>query len=82
MADAVKYLQRTLEINPRYEAAHYLLGLYFLMEGKVGEAVEHLRETVRINPGNEAARNKLEMALALQAKEKGKGTSKQGSSPN
>ncbi len=70
--EAIKYLKRALEVNPRYDLALYALGLSHSMNGNFEESVKHLQNCLKINPTLTDARNALgaiyqEMGLLDQA---------------
>ena len=70
--EAIKFLNRTLELNPRYDLALYSLGLSHSMNGNFEESVKHLQNCLKINPTLTDARNALgaiyqEMGLLDQA---------------
>lgn len=70
--EAIKYLNRTIELNPRYDLALYSLGLAHSMNGNFEESVKHLQNCLKINPTLTDARNALgaiyqEMGLLDQA---------------
>jgi len=70
--EAIRYLNRALELNPRYDLALYALGLAQSMNGKFEESVKHLQNSLKINPTLTDARNALgavyqEMGLLDQA---------------
>ncbi len=70
--EAIKFLNRTLELNPRYDLALYALGLSHSMNGNFEESVKHLQNCLKINPTLTDARNALgaiyqEMGLLDQA---------------
>jgi len=57
--EAIKYLNRALELNPRYDLALYALGLSHSMNGNFEESVKHLQNCLKINPTLSDARNAL-----------------------
>ncbi len=70
--EAIKFLNRVLEINPRYDLALYALGLSHSMNGNLEESAKHLQNCLKINPTLTDARNALgaiyqEMGLLDQA---------------
>jgi tetratricopeptide (TPR) repeat protein len=70
--EAIKYLNRALELNSRYDIALYALGLAHSMNGKLEESVKYLQDCLKINPTLTDARNALgaiyqEMGLLDQA---------------
>jgi tetratricopeptide (TPR) repeat protein len=56
---AIAYYRAALRINPRYEDAHYNLGLTQAEKGMWLEAMGSFREAVRLNPGFAEAFNEL-----------------------
>lgn len=70
--EAIKYLNRVLELNPRYDLALYALGLSHSMNGNFEESLKHLQNCLKINSTLTDARNALgaiyqEMGLLDQA---------------
>ncbi len=70
--EAIKYLNRALELNPRYDLALYALGLSHSMNGNLEESAKHLQNCLKINPTLTDAHNTLgaiyqEMGLLDQA---------------
>lgn len=70
--EAIKYLKRALELNPRYDLALYALGLSYSMNGNLEESVRYLQDCLKINPTLTDAHNALgaiyqEMGLLDQA---------------
>ncbi len=70
--EAIKFLNRTLELDPRYDLALYSLGLSHSINGNFEESVKHLQNCLKINPTLTDARNALgaiyqEMGLIDQA---------------
>jgi tetratricopeptide (TPR) repeat protein len=70
--EAIKYLNRALELNPRYDVALYALGLSHSMNGNLEESIKHLQNCLTINPTLTDAHNALgaiyqEMGLLDQA---------------
>jgi tetratricopeptide (TPR) repeat protein len=70
--EAIRYLNRALELNPRYELALYALGLSHSMNGNLKESVKYLQDCLKINPTLTDAHNALgaiyqEMGLLDQA---------------
>ncbi len=57
---AIRFFEKTIEIEPEYVEAHYNLGLSKERAGQVGEAIEHFRHALELNPQYDPA------ALALQ----------------
>lgn len=57
---AVRYFEKTIEIQPEYVEAHYNLGLSKERAGRVDEAIGHFRRALEINPQYDPA------ALALE----------------
>lgn len=58
-AEAVKYLNRSLTLDPRYYLAHNALGLAASMQGRLEEAVKHYERCLEISPAFSEARNNL-----------------------
>jgi len=72
--EAIRYLNRALELNPRYDLALYALGLSHSMNGKFEESVKYLKDCLKINATLTDARNALgavyqEMGLLDQAEQ-------------
>ena len=57
--EAIRYLKRALEINPRYDLALYALGLSYSMNGNLEESAKHLQNCLKINPTLTDAHNAL-----------------------
>lgn len=56
--EAVKYLDRALEANPKDEKVHYVLASTLALKGDRQDALKHLREAVELNATNRVyARN-------------------------
>ena len=72
--EAIRYLNRALELNASYDLALYALGLSHSMNGKFEESVKYLQNCLKINPTLTDARNALgavyqEMGLLDKAEE-------------
>ena len=70
--EALKYLNRAINLNPRYDLALYALGLAHSMNGNFEESVRYLQNCIQINPTLSDAHNILgsvyqEMGLIDQA---------------
>lgn len=63
--DAIKYYNKALQINPRYENAWYNKGAALYGIGKYNEAMECFDKTLEINPRNEFAIESKEIVLSL-----------------
>jgi superkiller protein 3 len=57
--EAIKYLKRALELNPRYDLALYAIGLSYSMNGNLEESVKHLQNCLKVNPTLTDAHNAL-----------------------
>ncbi len=57
--EAIKFLNRVLELNPRHDLALYALGLSHSMNGNFEESVKHLQNCLKINPTLTDAHNAL-----------------------
>jgi len=57
--EAIRYLNRALELNPRYALALYALGLSHSMNGNLEESVKYLQDCLKINPTLTDAHNAL-----------------------
>ena len=62
--DATKFFLQAIELNPRYAAPHYHLGLIAQQSGHVGEAIGHYEKAVALNPALAAAYGNLGHAYA------------------
>jgi tetratricopeptide (TPR) repeat protein len=59
---AVAPLQRALAGDPRYPAAHHMLGKSYFMMGEFDKAVEELKTTLKLSPGDYDAEYTLGLA--------------------
>jgi tetratricopeptide (TPR) repeat protein len=50
--EAVKYLDRALQANPKDEKVHYVMASTLALQGSREEAVRHLRQAIELNDGN------------------------------
>lgn len=66
MNNAVKFLEKAVEMNPDSSLAHLNMGLALSRLGKPDEAIEHYREGLRIAPDDE--RINLELGEELMRK--------------
>ncbi|NIN91577.1 tetratricopeptide repeat protein, partial [bacterium] len=57
--EAIRYLNRAIELRPRYDLALYALGLAHSMNGKFEESVKNLQNCLKINPTLTDAHNAL-----------------------
>ena len=57
--EAIKYLNRSITLDPRYYLAHNALGLATSMQGNLPEAVKHYERCLQIAPDFSEARNNL-----------------------
>ena len=48
-------LQRTVEIDPEFEAGHYHIALAYAERGNTTQALENFRKVIELNPYNESA---------------------------
>lgn len=67
--EALPHYRAALQINPRYEAAHYKVGVLSMMQGDIATAVRHLSIALSLAPSAEwagNARTSLERCLDLQ----------------
>jgi tetratricopeptide (TPR) repeat protein len=72
--EAIRYLNKALKLNAKYDLALYALGLSHSMNGKFEESVKYLQNCLKINPTLTDARNALgavyqEMGLLDKAEE-------------
>lgn len=70
--EAIRYFNRALSLNPRYDLALYSLGLAHSMNGNFEESIKYLQNCLKVNPTLTDARNVLgsvyqEMGLIDQA---------------
>ncbi len=64
--EAIKELNTTLEINPKYSNVYVVFGLMSLREKKFEEALVHYNKAMEINPENIEARYQRAIVYALQ----------------
>lgn len=57
---AIDYIKKTIEINPHYQLAHYLLATYALENGRLSEGVLAMLGFLSIDPENEYAQNAVQ----------------------
>jgi len=69
--ESFKYIDRALDLNPRFAAALNLRGLALMMKGRIPEAVQALLSCVEINPSFSEGWNNLATAFD-QSGEKGR----------
>ncbi len=50
--EAVKFLARALEVNPKDEKVHYVMASTLALKGERQDALKHLREAVELNATN------------------------------
>lgn len=48
--EALKYLQRTLELDPEHSAAYNLMGLIYFEEGNLSQAIGYYQKALELNP--------------------------------
>ena len=58
--EAIRQLQLSLEIDPKFAATHYNLGLVYLELGEKDRAEEHFETALLLDPGCEECAQKLE----------------------
>jgi protein O-GlcNAc transferase len=58
-AEAIKYLNRSITLDPRYHLAYNALGLAASMQGNLPEAVKHYEHCLQLAPDFSEARNNL-----------------------
>ena len=64
--EAIKELNKTLEVNPKYSDAYVVFGLIKLKEKKFEEAIAEYNKAMEINPDNLEARYQRAIVFALQ----------------
>lgn len=64
--EAIKYLNRSLALNPNYYLALNALGLAYFMKGDLPQAADYLQRCLAINPSFSEARNNLGMVYQEQ----------------
>ncbi len=62
-AQALQYLERAVQMQPKDAGFHYNLGVYRQMLGQKEQAVSSYRQTLRLQPDHAAAHNNLGHAL-------------------
>jgi protein O-GlcNAc transferase len=62
--EALKYLNLTLNLDPRYYLAYNLLGLAHMIKGNLPEAIKAFEKCLEINPGFSEGHNNLGTALS------------------
>ena len=50
--EAVKYLERALQADPKDEKVHYVMASTLALRGSREDAVRHLRQAIELNDGN------------------------------
>lgn len=58
--EAIRQCQLSLEIDPKFPATHYNLGLVYLKLGEKDKAVKHFETALLLNPECEECAQKLE----------------------
>jgi tetratricopeptide (TPR) repeat protein len=66
--EAIRHLDRAVELWPDYADAHYNLGTVLARQGKIDEAIEHLRKADALNPDDPPTAFNLGMALRLKGR--------------
>jgi len=67
-AEASKYYEQALQIDPLSAAAHNNLGIVLIEQGRVDEAIHHFSEALRINPEHSSSHLNLGNILARQGR--------------
>ncbi len=60
--EAIRYLNKALELKPDYDHALCTLGLAYSMKGELQKSVDYLKKCLNINPGMTEAHNYLGVA--------------------
>jgi tetratricopeptide (TPR) repeat protein len=63
VTEAIKYIGRSLQIEPNYAGAHYNLGSSLLRLGRAPEAAEQFEQALRLKPDDLEAHNNLGVVL-------------------
>lgn len=58
-AQAIKNLEKAIELNPNFESAHLLLGFIQAKLGQPGDAIVSFEKVLKINPDNGTAKDQL-----------------------
>lgn len=66
--ETIRHCRNIVTIDPRYGAAHYLMGTLLANQARWREAEAHLRVAVEVAPRDPKARNNLGAALLAQRK--------------
>jgi curved DNA-binding protein CbpA len=70
IAEARKQISKGLEMNPKLDSAHELLGKIARVEGNFPLAIKHLKQAIAMNPKNSEAERELRFIQTRQQKEK------------
>ena len=62
-ADAARFYDKAIELNPKHSMAHSNLGIVLFRQGRPNEAIDHFRQAVKLNPGIAQMQNNLGIAL-------------------
>jgi protein O-mannosyl-transferase len=68
LEEAVTYMRRAVEINPKNDVFQSNLALILARQGNLAEATVHFRQALEINPGDAATQNNMGITLAQQGK--------------
>jgi tetratricopeptide (TPR) repeat protein len=66
--EAIKYLAKALELNPRYPDAHNKISLAYIQTGRYKQAIENLRQAAKLQPVRIDVLNNLAAAYAASGR--------------
>ncbi|MDQ5984312.1 MAG: hypothetical protein CSYNP_00005 [Syntrophus sp. SKADARSKE-3] len=65
-SEAIPYLQRAMQMQPRETELYVIMGMTLLKMGNVEEAISRFQEAIKLNPADPDAREGLQEALAAK----------------
>ncbi len=69
--EAVKYLEKAIEMSPKLADAHHYLAMIYKTEGKLNKAVEYFQRTLQLDPRHARAKSEMNL-IKMRQKQKGK----------
>jgi Flp pilus assembly protein TadD len=66
--EALPYLEKAIDLNPRYASAHSNLGSALAQLNRLAEAISHLEKAIEYKPDLADAHNNLGVALAISGR--------------